>query len=269
MELFTPPSKPRHGRHAQVMEEVTEPVVAPAGEVVTPNSCPVVSLRNINKSYGEGSLAVPILHDVNLQVERGEYLAIMGPSGSGKSTLMNIVGCLDEVTSGSYLLNGTDVSQLDDEGLSRLRNRTIGFVFQNFNLLPRETAQENVALPMLYGGVSRAERTERAREALEHVGLGDRVDFFPTQLSGGQKQRVAIARAMVMNPSLLLADEPTGALDTASGEQIMTLFQELSDGGATIVMITHERAIADHAHRLAFIRDGRLYTSEEVEGAAV
>ena len=268
-ELLTPSSAPRHGRHARVMEEVTEPVIAPLADAAASDSCPVVSLRNINKSYGEGDLAVPILHDINLQVQQGEYLAIMGPSGSGKSTLMNIVGCLDEATSGSYLLNGTDVTQLDDEGLSRLRNRTIGFVFQNFNLLPRETAQENVALPMLYGGVPRAERADRAREALEHVGLGDRVDFFPTQLSGGQKQRVAIARAMVMHPSLLLADEPTGALDTASGEQIMTLFQELSDGGATIVMITHERAIADHAHRLAFIRDGRLYTSEEVEGAAV
>ena len=250
------------------MEEVTDPVTTPLAETIAPGSCPVVNLHNINKSYGEGSLAVPILHDINLQVEQGEYLAIMGPSGSGKSTLMNIVGCLDVATSGSYLLNGTDVSQLDDDGLSRLRNRTIGFVFQNFNLMPRETAQENVALPMLYGGVPRAERAERAREALEHVGLGDRVDFFPTQLSGGQKQRVAIARAMVMNPSLLLADEPTGALDTASGEQIMTLFQELSDNGATIVMITHERSIADHAHRLAFIRDGRLYTSEEAEGAA-
>lgn len=259
MALLDPSPRPRHGRHAQLLTEVSADPLS----VAAPSSdTPVVDLRGVNKSYGEGELAVPVLFDIDLQVAKGEYLALMGPSGSGKSTLMNIVGCLDVATSGTYLLDGTDVSQLGDDGLSDLRNRMIGFVFQNFNLLPRETAQDNVALPMLYGGVGRAERAERAREALEHVGLGDRLDFLPTQLSGGQKQRVAIARAMVMHPGLLLADEPTGALDTASGEQIMGLFQELSDSGVTIVMITHEPSIAEHAQRTVFIRDGRLHASD-------
>ncbi|MBQ1576259.1 MAG: ATP-binding cassette domain-containing protein [Oscillospiraceae bacterium] len=259
-ELLTPSSAPRHGRHARVMEEVTEPVIAPLADAAASDSCPVVSLRNINKSYGEGDLAVPILHDINLQVEQGEYLAIMGPSGSGKSTLMNIVGCLDEATSGSYLLNGTDVTQLDDEGLSRLRNRTIGFVFQNFNLLPRETAQENVALPMLYGGVPRAERADRAREALEHVGLGDRVDFFPTQLSGGQKQRVAIARALATKPKYLLCDEATSALDPTTTRAILELLREINESlGVTIIVITHEMKVIDQiCDRVAVIDHSRI-----------
>ena len=218
----------------------------------------ILDLQNINKSYGDGKLEVPVLFDISLQVEAGEYVAIMGPSGSGKSTLMNIIGCLDVPTSGTYILNGENVAGRSDVELSTLRNRTIGFVFQNFNLLPRETALDNVALPMLYAGVHRKERIQRAKEALERVGLGDRLHFKPTQLSGGQKQRVAIARAMVMKPSLLLADEPTGALDTASGEQIMELFQQLNQEGVTIVMITHEPDIAKHARRQLLIRDGRL-----------
>ena len=194
-------------------------------------------------------------------------MAIMGPSGSGKSTLMNIIGCLDVPTSGTYILDGENISGKPDAELSALRNRTIGFVFQNFNLLPRESALDNVALPMLYAGVHRRERMERARKALERVGLGDRLHFKPTQLSGGQKQRVAIARAMVMKPSLLLADEPTGALDTASGEQVMELFRQLNEEGVTIVMITHEQEIANHAHRQLMIRDGRL--SDHMGGAPV
>lgn len=218
----------------------------------------ILDLQNINKSYGDGKLQVPVLFDISLQVEAGEYVAIMGPSGSGKSTLMNIIGCLDVPTSGTYILNGENVAGRSDVELSTLRNRTIGFVFQNFNLLPRESALDNVALPMLYAGVHRKERIQRAKEALERVGLGDRLHFKPTQLSGGQKQRVAIARAMVMKPSLLLADEPTGALDTASGEQIMELFQQLNQEGVTIVMITHEPDIAKHAQRQLLIRDGRL-----------
>ena len=226
----------------------------------------ILDLQNINKSYGEGKLEVPVLFDINLQVDEGEYVAIMGPSGSGKSTLMNIIGCLDVPTSGTYILAGENIAGKSDAELSRLRNRTIGFVFQNFNLLPRESALDNVALPMLYAGVPRRTRIARAKEALERVGLGDRLHFNPTQLSGGQKQRVAIARAMVMKPRLLLADEPTGALDTASGEQVMELFRQLNDEGVTIVMITHEQEIADHAHRQLMIRDGRL--SDHKGGAA-
>ena len=218
----------------------------------------ILDLQHINKSYGEGKLEIPVLFDVSMQVDEGEYVAIMGPSGSGKSTLMNIIGCLDVATSGTYILAGENVAGKSDAQLSALRNRTIGFVFQNFNLLPRETALENVALPLLYAGVKKKERLERARQALENVGLADRMTFKPTQLSGGQKQRVAIARAMVTRPQLLLADEPTGALDTASGEQVMELFHRLNDQGVTIVMITHEAEIAAHAQRQLLIRDGRI-----------
>ena len=218
----------------------------------------LIRLSHIDKSYGEGKLAVPVLHDISLTIVEGEYLAIMGPSGSGKSTLMNLIGCLDRPTAGEYILAGENVAELDDNGLSRLRNRTIGFVFQNFNLLPRETVLENVALPLLYAGVPRAERLERARDVLEGVGLSDRVDFYPTQLSGGQKQRVAIARAMVNRPRVLLADEPTGALDSASGRQVMELFRRLNDVGVTIVMITHAQEIADSAKRVIRILDGRV-----------
>ena len=218
----------------------------------------MIEMQHLDKSYWADKTEVPVLHDICLSVEEGEYVSIMGPSGSGKSTLMNIIGCLDVPSGGTYLLDGESVSEKSDKELSKLRNSTIGFVFQNFNLLPRETALENVALPLLYGGVGRKERTERARQALEDVGLGDRLTFFPTQLSGGQKQRVAIARAMVGKPKLLLADEPTGALDTASGKQIMELFRELNKQGVTIVMITHEPEIAAYADRTLYIRDGQL-----------
>ena len=218
----------------------------------------MIEMQHLDKSYWADKTEVPVLHDICLSVEEGEYVSIMGPSGSGKSTLMNIIGCLDVPSAGSYLLGGESVGEKSDKELSKLRNSTIGFVFQNFNLLPRETALENVALPLLYGGVGRRERTERARQALEDVGLGDRLTFFPTQLSGGQKQRVAIARAMVGKPKLLLADEPTGALDTASGKQIMELFRELNKQGVTIVMITHEPEIAAYADRTLYIRDGQL-----------
>lgn len=218
----------------------------------------MIDMQHLNKSYWADKTEVPVLKDVCFTVEAGEYVSIMGPSGSGKSTLMNIIGCLDVPSAGTYLLNGESVSEKSDSEMSKLRNSTIGFVFQNFNLLPRETALENVALPLLYGGVGRRERTERARQALEDVGLGERLTFFPTQLSGGQKQRVAIARAMVGKPKLLLADEPTGALDTASGKQIMELFRELNKQGVTIVMITHEPEIAAYADRTLYIRDGQL-----------
>ncbi|MCQ2500793.1 MAG: ABC transporter ATP-binding protein [Lachnospiraceae bacterium] len=223
----------------------------------------LLELCDICKSYGEGKYAVPILHDISLQVEKGEYVAIMGPSGSGKSTLMNIIGCLDVPTSGSFLLDGQEISKCSEDQLSEIRNKTLGFVFQNFNLLPKETALENVALPLLYGNVKRKERLERAAKALEAVGLGERKNFYPTQLSGGQKQRVAIARAMIMNPPILLADEPTGALDSASGLQVMKLFEELNEQGVTIIMITHDSDVAARAKRQLMIRDGRLYTEGE------
>lgn len=218
----------------------------------------LLNLRNINKTYSNGDMDVPVLFDVNLDVEEGEYLVIMGPSGSGKSTLMNIIGCLDEATSGDYFLDGENVAHRSDNEMAEIRNKMIGFVFQNFNLLPRESALENVALPLLYSNVKKEERLERARKALEKVGLGDRADFLPTQLSGGQKQRVAIARAIVNNPKILLADEPTGALDTKSGFQIMDIFDELNKEGMTIIMITHEPEIAEYAKRKAIIRDGYL-----------
>jgi putative ABC transport system ATP-binding protein len=225
----------------------------------------IIDLQHIDKAYEADKLSVPVLKDISLQVEEGEYVAIMGPSGSGKSTLMNIIGCLDLPTAGTYTLAGESVLGKGDNALSALRNRTIGFVFQNFNLMPRETALENVALPLLYAGVRKRERMQRAREALERVGLGDRMTFKPTQLSGGQKQRVAIARAMVNNPRLLLADEPTGALDTASGEQVMELFRQLNNEGVTIVMITHEPDIAHHADRILMIRDGQFVATETHE----
>ena len=216
----------------------------------------ILDLQNIFKDYQQEKLVVPVLKDVSLQVEEGEYVAIMGPSGSGKTTLMNIIGCLDRPTSGTYQLAGEDVLKCKDKAMSDLRLRSIGFVFQSFQLLSRQSALENVALPLSYAGVKKKERRERATRALERVGLGDRVTFKPTQLSGGQKQRVAIARAMVNNPKILLADEPTGALDSKSGEQIMELFQKLNEEGVTIVMITHDRNIASRAKRIVHIIDG-------------
>ncbi len=218
----------------------------------------MLKLEHIEKAYQQGKNTVPVLHDITFHVAHGEFVAIMGPSGSGKSTLMNLIGLLDTPTSGSYFFDGTEVSRCSENMLSQIRNEKIGFVFQNFNLLPRQSALENAALPLLYAGVKPKVRRERAREALEKVGLADRISFLPTQLSGGQKQRVAIARAMINHPKLLLADEPTGALDTASGEQVMELFHELHKTGVTIVMITHELEIAQHAERILTIRDGRL-----------
>lgn len=223
----------------------------------------ILNLQNVYKDYNQEKLVVPVLKDINLTVEEGEYVAIMGPSGSGKTTLMNIIGCLDKPTSGNYELAGEDVLKLKDKELADLRLKSIGFVFQSFYLMPRETAMENVALPLSYAGIKKKERKERAIRTLERVGLGDRVNFKSTQLSGGQKQRVAIARAMVNNPKLLLADEPTGALDSKSGEQIMELFQKLNDEGVTIVMITHDPKIAAHAKRVIQIIDGVISEGEE------
>ena len=227
----------------------------------------ILEMRNICKDYPMGKTVTRVLRDVSLNVSEGEYLAIMGPSGSGKTTLMNIIGCLDEPTSGSYLLCGQDITACTDLQLAQVRNQELGFVFQSFHLLPRLTAPrppprapalDTVALPRLYGGVKKAERRERARAALEMVGLGDRIDHRPDQLSGGQCQRVAIARAMVGGPKLLLADEPTGALDSASGAQVMELFRQLHENGATIIMITHDAQVARQAQRIMTIRDGVL-----------
>ena len=223
----------------------------------------LLNLSHIYKDYQQEKLVVPVLKDVILSVEEGEYVAIMGPSGSGKTTLMNIIGCLDLPTSGSYELSGQDVLACKDRELADVRLNSIGFVFQSFHLLPRESALENVALPLIYAGVKKADREKRAAAALERVGLADRVDFKPTQLSGGQKQRVAIARAMVNNPKILLADEPTGALDSKSGKQIMELFERLNEEGVTIVMITHDAKIASYAKRVIRIIDGEIEEAAE------
>ena len=218
----------------------------------------ILEMRDICKDYPMGKSVNHILKHIDLDVEEGEYLAILGPSGSGKTTLMNLIGCLDVPTSGSYLLSGQDITKCTPKQLAVVRNKQLGFVFQSFNLLPKLTALDNVALPLLYGGVKKAERLERARAALETVGLSDRVDHRPDQLSGGQCQRVAIARAIVGKPQLLLADEPTGALDSASGAQVMELFRQLHESGSTIIMITHDQGIAQHAHTIMNIRDGVL-----------
>ena len=219
----------------------------------------IVQMTDICKDYYQGKEPVRVLKNVNLTVEQGEYLAIMGPSGSGKTTLMNLIGCLDTPTSGEYLLDGKNLQDLSDNALADIRNKHIGFVFQSFHLLPKMDALDNVALPLLYAGVPLKERRARAEEALKAVGLAERIHFLPNQLSGGQCQRVAIARAMVGNPDLLLADEPTGALDSKSGEQIMDIFRKLSRDGMTIIMITHEQAIADCADKCYHILDGELY----------
>ena len=218
----------------------------------------ILQLKHIYKDYIQGKMTVPVLKDISLDVEEGEYLAIMGPSGSGKTTLMNIIGCLDRPTSGEFYLDGQDVLQYKDKEMSDVRLNSIGFVFQSFHLLPRQSALDNVALPLVYAGVGKKERREMAYRALARVGLEDRVDFKPTQLSGGQKQRVAIARALVNNPKILLADEPTGALDSKSSQQIMELFQSLNNDGMTVVMITHDSEIAEYARRKVLIRDGEI-----------
>ena len=221
-------------------------------------SSTVIDVRDVRKTYQMGDIAVHALQGVSLRIERGEYVAIMGSSGSGKSTLMNILGCLDIPTSGTYLLNGLDVRDVDEDTLSDLRNRYIGFVFQSFNLIPRTRALANVELPLAYAGVSRAERRRAAMAALDEVGLADRVGHVSSELSGGQQQRVAIARALVTNPALILADEPTGNLDTVSGDEVLGIFARLSDEGRTVILITHEDEVATHARRVIRIRDGQI-----------
>lgn len=227
---------------------------------------PLIRLDQITKVYRMGDVAVSALADVSLTISRGEFTAIMGASGSGKSTLMNVIGFLDRPTSGRYLLSGHPVSRLDRNDLAEVRNRLLGFVFQSFNLLPRAGALENVELPMLYGGIPAGERRRRAVRALTRVGLADRLQHRPSQLSGGQQQRVAIARAIVMNPRLILADEPTGNLDSRASAEIMTLFQELSRSGITIVLVTHERDIAEYASRVLVMRDGRVISDQQQTG---
>jgi putative ABC transport system ATP-binding protein len=221
-------------------------------------TAPVIELREVYKTYRVGEILVHALRGISLAVRRGEYVAIIGSSGSGKSTLMNIVGCLDAPTGGSYRLNGMDAREAGEDDLADLRSREIGFVFQSFNLIPRTRALANVELPLAYAGVSRAARRRRALRALAEVGLGDRVDHLPSELSGGQQQRVAIARALVGNPAMILADEPTGNLDTASTREILAIFERLSDEGRTIVLITHEHEVAAHADRVIELSDGRI-----------
>lgn len=229
----------------------------------------VIQVQDLTKIYTMGSQEVRALDGVSFEVKENEYIAIMGPSGSGKSTLMNLIGCLDTPTSGTYILNGEDVSKFDDADLAEVRNREIGFVFQTFNLLPRTDCLSNVELPLIYSGIKTAERHERAAKTLERVGLGDRIDHKPNELSGGQRQRVAIARALVNNPSILLADEPTGNLDTQTGDEIMMLFEELYRMGNTIIVVTHEPEIAKHARRIIRLRDGKIETDQSVDNPAL
>jgi putative ABC transport system ATP-binding protein len=226
----------------------------------------IIQLENIQKSYFMGNHAIPVLKGISLAIQRNEYVALMGPSGSGKSTLMNILGCLDSPTGGKYVLNGQDVSQMSDDELAQVRNNEIGFVFQQFNLLPRLTAAENVALPLVYAGISKKDRMERALEALRKVGLADRSHHKSNELSGGQIQRVAIARALVNNPSLLLADEPTGNLDSKTSVEVMDLFAQIHAAGNTVVLVTHEEDIAAYAHRVVRLRDG-LVESDTIRQA--
>jgi len=223
----------------------------------------LIQAEDLWRTYVMGSEEIHALRGVSFTIDPGEYVAIMGPSGSGKSTLMNLIGCLDSPSKGNYVLRGKMVSQMGDDELAEIRNREIGFVFQTFNLLPRASALHNVELPMVYAGISKEDRLARARRSLEMVDLGDRVTHKPNELSGGQRQRVAIARALVMGPSILLADEPTGNLDTATGEEIMRLFEKLHSEGHTIILVTHEKDIADHAHRTIHIRDGKIESDEK------
>lgn len=225
----------------------------------------IIDIKDLDKVYKNGKIEVKALKKVSLGVEQGEFLSVMGPSGSGKSTLMNIIGCLDRSTAGRYMLDGMDISTLNDVDLAKIRNRKIGFVFQSFNLLPRMTALKNVELPMIYAGVSSKERRERAEYALERVGLKDRMHHKPNEMSGGQKQRVAIARALVNDPAIVLADEPTGNLDSFSGEEIMAVFQGLNRDGVTIILVTHEPDIAQHTKRNVSFRDGILTTDIKVQ----
>jgi putative ABC transport system ATP-binding protein len=236
---------------------------ARAGQVLRPKGDLVIQIERITKEYEMGYTTIRALKGINLSIHRNEYLAIMGPSGSGKSTLMNMLGCLDTPTTGRYEFNGRDVSAMEDDELAEIRNREIGFVFQTFNLLPRSSAFENVELPLIYANVNAEERRRRAEQAMEAVGLGDRMYHKPNELSGGQRQRVAIARALVNNPSIILADEPTGNLDTRTGEEIMALLENLYARGHTIVVVTHEENIALNARRIVRLRDGLIETDEE------
>jgi putative ABC transport system ATP-binding protein len=220
----------------------------------------LIEIKKLTKEYAMGDILIPALHDIDLTIAQNEYVAIMGPSGSGKSTLMNILGCLDTPSTGNYYFNGVDVSHLDDDALSAMRNKEIGFIFQNFNLLPRLNALQNVELPLVYANIHPQERRQRAIRSLERVGLAERMEHKPSELSGGQRQRVAIARALVTNPGILLADEPTGALDSKTGDDIMRLFDELHREGNTVILITHEQEIADYAHRNIFIKDGKIHS---------
>ena len=244
------------------MQILSEVIVMP--EKVSIEKIPaILNMQNICKSYYLGEEELEVLHDVNLTIHKGQFISVLGPSGSGKSTLMNIIGCLDVATKGSYVLSGNNIDDLDEIELARVRNQEIGFVFQSFQLLPRMTALENVELPLIYRGLSSLKRRKMAREILERVGLADKIVNLPNQLSGGQQQRVAIARALVTEPSILLADEPTGALDQKTGEQVIALFEELNNDGRTIIMITHDSNIARHARRVVHILDGCL-TEQEV-----
>lgn len=229
------------------------------------NQDPIIELKDVRRIYQMGTQTVKALDGANIVVYPGEYVAIMGPSGSGKSTMMNVIGCLDVPSSGTYILNGQDVSDMNDDELAEARNREIGFVFQTFNLLPRVNCLQNVELPLIYAGISRSKRREMAEKALENVGLADRMDHKPNELSGGQRQRVAVARALVNNPSILLADEPTGNLDSKTGIEIMHLFEALHQAGNTILVVTHEEEIAQHARRIVRLRDGKIETDEKVE----
>lgn len=229
----------------------------------------MIKIENLGKIYKTGTIEVEALKEVDLEIQEKEFVSIMGPSGSGKSTFMNILGCLDRSTSGKYILDGVSVEGLNEVKLASIRNKKIGFVFQSFNLLPRTSALKNVELPMMYAGVGIKERKRKAMEVLEKVGLGDRVDHKPNELSGGQKQRVAIARALVNDPAILLADEPTGNLDTKSGEEIMSIFQKLNSEGVTIILVTHEQDIAQHSKRIVLFRDGKLIEDRPVENQII